>query len=64
LMVESLTTKTLAKSETISLSEILIHISEIVERGQSAHQRVILTRNGRPATEFMSPDELATIEDT
>ena len=62
-MVESLTTKTLAKSETISLSEILIHISEIVERGQSAHQRVILTRNGRPATEFMSPDELATIED-
>ncbi len=63
-MVESLTTKTLAKSETISLSEILIHISEIVERGQSAHQRVILTRNGRLATEIMSPNELATIEDT
>ena len=55
-MVESLTTKTLAKSETISLSEILIHISEIVERGQSAHQRVMLTRIGRPATEFMSPN--------
>ncbi len=64
MMVESLTTKTLAKSETISLSEILIHISEIVERGQSAHQRVILTRNGRLATEIMSPNELATIEDT
>ena len=51
-------------SETLSLSEIKAHLSEVVDRVEGEHQRVYLTRNGRPAAVILSPDDLAAIEDT
>ena len=48
----------------MSLSEIKAHLSEVVDRVEGEHQRVYLTRNGRPAAVIMSPDDLSAIEDT
>jgi antitoxin YefM len=51
-------------SETLSLAEIKAHLSEIVDRIESQHERIVLTRHGRPAAVLMSPDDLAALEDT
>ena len=44
--------------ETLPLAEIKAHLSEIVDRVQEQHERVTLTRNGRPAAVLISPDDL------
>jgi len=51
-------------SETLPLAEIKAHLSEIVDRVEREHDRVILTRNGRPAAVIMSPADLEALEDT
>lgn len=51
-------------SETLPLAEIKAHLSEIVDRIESEHERITLTRNGRPAAVLLSPDDLAALEDT
>jgi prevent-host-death family protein len=50
-------------SETLPLAEIKA-LSEIVDRVEREHQRVVLTRNGRPAAVIMSPADLEALEDT
>ncbi len=50
--------------ETLPLAEIKARLSEIVDRVQEQHERVTLTRNGRPAAVLMSPDDLEALEDT
>lgn len=57
-------TMILVMSETLPLAEIKAHLSEIVDRVEREHQRVVLTRNGRPAAVIMSPDDLDALEDT
>jgi prevent-host-death family protein len=49
---------------TLSLSEVKARLSELVDRVQSEHERVLLTRNGKPAALLISPDDLAAIEET
>lgn len=51
-------------SETLPLAEIKAHLSEIVDRVEREHERVILTRNGRPAAVILSPGDLEALEDT
>lgn len=51
-------------SDTLPLAEIKAHLSEIVDRVEREHDRVILTRNGRPAAVIMSPADLDALEDT
>jgi len=51
-------------SETLPLAEIKAHLSEIVDRVEREHDRVVLTRNGRPAAVIMSPADLEALEDT
>jgi len=51
-------------SETLPLAEIKAHLSEIVDRVEREHERVVVTRNGRPAAVIMSPADLAALEDT
>jgi prevent-host-death family protein len=51
-------------SETLPLAEIKAHLSEIVDRVEREHHRVVLTRNGRPAAVILSPDDLEALEDT
>ena len=54
----------LVMTETFSLAHIKAHLSEVVDRVEHQHDRVVLTRNGRPAAILVSPDELEAIEDT
>ena len=49
---------------TLPLANVKAHLSEIVDRVESAHDRVILTRNGRPAAVILSPDDLEALEET
>lgn len=51
-------------SETLPLAEIKTHLSEIVDRVEREHDRVVLTRKGRPAAVIMSPSDLEALEDT
>ncbi|MDY7106671.1 MAG: type II toxin-antitoxin system Phd/YefM family antitoxin [Actinomycetota bacterium] len=49
---------------TLSLSEIKARLSEVVDRVEREHDRVVLTRNGVPAAVIISPDDLRALEDT
>ena len=54
----------LVMSETLPLAEIKAHLSEVVDRIEHQHERIVLTRNGRAAAVLMSPEDLAALEDT
>jgi antitoxin YefM len=49
---------------TLPLSEIKKRLSEVVDGVEERHDRVILTRNGRPAAVILSPDDLESLEET
>ncbi len=51
-------------SETLPLAEVKSKFSEMVDRVEHTHDRIIVTRNGRPAAVLISPDDLASLEDT
>jgi len=51
-------------TRTLPLAEIKAHLSEIVDEVEEQHERVTLTRNGRPAAVLISPDDLEALEDT
>jgi prevent-host-death family protein len=54
----------LVMSETLPLAEVKAKFSEMVDRVEHTQDRIIVTRNGRPAAVMLSPDELASLEDT
>lgn len=49
--------------DTLPLATIKARLSEIVDRVERRHERVTLTRNGRPAAVLISPDDLKALED-
>lgn len=51
-------------SETRSLADVKAHLSEIIDLVESQHERVIITRNGRPAAVLVSPSDLQNLEET
>ena len=51
-------------SEVLPLAEVKAKLSEMVDRVEHTHDRITVTRNGRPAAVLISPDELASLEDT
>ncbi|MGH2916275.1 MAG: type II toxin-antitoxin system Phd/YefM family antitoxin [Solirubrobacteraceae bacterium] len=40
------------------------HLSELVDRVEREHDRVLITRNGREAAVLISPDDLRQLEET
>jgi prevent-host-death family protein len=54
----------LVMSETLPLAEVKAKFSEMIDRVEQQHDRITVTRNGRPAAVLMSPDDLASLEDT
>lgn len=46
------------------LRSVRDHLSEVVERVEKQHERVTITRNGRPAAVLISPEDLAELEET
>lgn len=57
-------TRILVMGDTLPLAEIKAHLSEIVDRVEGHHERITLTRNGRPAAILISPEDLEALEDT
>jgi len=51
-------------SATLPLSEVKAKLSEVVDRVEHTHDRITVTRNGRPAAVLINPDELASLEET
>jgi antitoxin YefM len=51
-------------SETLPLSSVKAHFSEIVDRVEGEHDRVVVTRNGKPAAVLISHDDLEGLEET
>jgi prevent-host-death family protein len=51
-------------NEVVPFSEAKAHLSELAERVEREHERVLVTRNGRPSFVLMSPDDLDAIEET
>jgi len=51
-------------SETRSLADAKAHLSEIIDLVESQHERVVITRHGKPVAIIMSPGDLEGIEET
>ena len=49
---------------TEALRIVKDRFSEYVDRVEREHERVVVTRNGRPAVVLISPDDLASLEET
>jgi antitoxin YefM len=57
-------TTILVMSETLPLSSVKAHLSELVDRVEGEHDRVVVTRNGRPAAVLISHEDLEGLEET
>jgi prevent-host-death family protein len=51
-------------SETMSLAAVKARFSELVDRVESQQDRVVVTRNGKPAAVLISADDLESLEET
>jgi antitoxin YefM len=51
-------------AETMSLAAVKARFSELVDRVQRQQDRVVVTRNGRPAAVLISADDLESLEET
>jgi antitoxin YefM len=49
---------------TEPLRTVRDHLSELIDRVEHHHERVVVTRNGRDAAVLISPDDLAEMEET
>lgn len=49
---------------TQSLRDVRDHLSEVIDRVEHQHERVVVTRNGKPAAVIVSPDDLAQLQET
>ena len=54
----------LVMSETLPLSTVKARFSELVDRVAREQDRVTVTRKGRPAAVLVSPEDLASLEET
>ena len=45
-------------------SEAKAHLSDLADRVETEHVRVLVTRNGRPSFVLVSPDDLASLEES
>jgi prevent-host-death family protein len=51
-------------SDTLPFSEVKAHLSELADRVERQHDRILVTRNGRPSFVLLSPDDLESLEET
>jgi prevent-host-death family protein len=50
--------------ETLSLAAVKARFSELVDRVERQQDRVVVTRNGKPAAVLISADDLERLEET
>lgn len=51
-------------SATVPLSDAKAHLSELADRVEKEHDRILVTRNGRPSFVLISADDLESLEET
>jgi antitoxin YefM len=51
-------------TETLSLSDVKARLSELVDRVEREDERIVVTRNGRPAAVLVSTEDLESLEET
>jgi prevent-host-death family protein len=51
-------------SKVLPLSDVKARLSELIEEITRTHERLTVTRNGRPVAVVLSTDDLEAIEDT
>jgi prevent-host-death family protein len=51
-------------SDTMPFSEVKTHLSELADRVELQHDRILVTRNGRPSFVLVSPDDLESLEES
>lgn len=49
---------------TEPLRKVRDHLSEVVDRVEHQHERIVITRNGHDAAVLISPEDLAQLEET
>jgi antitoxin YefM len=49
---------------TLPLADVRDRLSPIVTSVESTHERVVITKNGRPAAVLISVDDLESLEET
>lgn len=54
----------MALPEYVPLAEVKNRLSEVVDRIEHAHGRVVITKHGRPAVVLMSLEDLESLEET
>lgn len=47
-----------------SLGGVRDHLSEVLDRVEHHHERVVITRDGRPSAVLIHPEDLAQLEET
>lgn len=57
-------TRIMVMSDSYPLSHVKAHLSEILDRVESAQERVTVTRNGRAVAVLIHPDDLESLEET
>jgi prevent-host-death family protein len=50
--------------KTLSLSEVKMKLSELIENVYSTDEEIIITKNGRPAAVLVSPEEFESLKET
>ena len=50
--------------KTLSLSEVKMKLSELVDKVHSTDEEVVITKNGRPAAVLVSPEEFESWKET
>ena len=48
----------------LPFSEAKAQLSELADRVETEHDRILVTRNGRPSFVLLSPDDLESLEET
>jgi prevent-host-death family protein len=48
----------------MALKDVKNRLSEVVDRVEREHDRVVITKHGRPAAVVVSVDDLASLEET
>jgi prevent-host-death family protein len=51
-------------AEIVPFSDAKSHLSELADRVEQDHDRILVTRNGLPSFVLVSPDDLESLEET
>lgn len=54
----------MSAADQMSLADVKNHLSEVVERLEREHGRVVITKHGRPAAVVLSIEDLESLEET